>query len=285
GMAPADRQRPPRRGDGVTVAADQREEQRCHRGIPQCRQTAAGGPSRPGSSSSRRRTRHDRTRAASRGVRRRRGLPRGQSGCDSPLPVPSGLPGNDRRGRATAAESFAQLVLLRLAGCRQDLQGPVMGLLYPRLLAERAGELHEEYRRLPIAELRQRATTSHPSAVFVATGGERVRETKLTELRELILRCAADAGFPTESNRHLRAVFDLEAARILHSTMQLDPAEAASRDVWAFLALVLLPDVAYWRYPKPPGERVLGIDLTRHVFGRLWWRAHLVYSPGTDDPY
>src|SRR5690606_13009933 len=71
----------------------------------------------------------------------------------------------------------------------------------------------------------------------------------------------------------------------LHSTMQLDPAEAASRDVWAFLALVLLPDVAYWRYPKPPGERVLGIDLTRHVFGRLWWRAHLVYSPGTDDPY
>ncbi|NEC85744.1 hypothetical protein G3I71_07890 [Streptomyces sp. SID12501] len=63
------------------------------------------------------------------------------------------------------------------------------------------------------------------------------------------------------------------------------PAEAASRDVWAFLALVLLPDVAFWRYPQPPKDRVLGTDLTRHVFGRLWWRAQLVRSPGTTEPY
>ncbi|MBM9621383.1 DNA cytosine methyltransferase [Streptomyces zhihengii] len=63
------------------------------------------------------------------------------------------------------------------------------------------------------------------------------------------------------------------------------PAEAASRDVWSFLALVLLPDVAFWRYPRPPGDRVLGTDLTRHVFGRLWWRAQLVRSPDEAEPY
>jgi site-specific DNA-cytosine methylase len=67
--------------------------------------------------------------------------------------------------------------------------------------------------------------------------------------------------------------------------MGLVPAEAAARDVWAFLGLVLLPDVAYWRYPEPPRDRVLGTDLTRHVFGRLWWRAQLVHSPGDPDPY
>ncbi|CAM5732904.1 hypothetical protein SALBM311S_10310 [Streptomyces alboniger] len=64
------------------------------------------------------------------------------------------------------------------------------------------------------------------------------------------------------------------------------PAEAASRDVWAFMALVLLPDVAFWRYPQPPRDRVLGTDLTRHVFGRLWWRAQLrCAASDVHEPY
>uniref|UniRef100_UPI003FA793CD DUF6339 family protein n=1 Tax=Streptomyces sp. GSL17-113 TaxID=3115365 RepID=UPI003FA793CD len=76
-----------------------------------------------------------------------------------------------------------------------------------------------------------------------------------------------------------------KVAAALHTNMRLVPAEAASGDVWAFLALVLLPDVAYWRYPKPPGDRILGTDLTRHVFGRMWWRAQLVHSSDDPDPY
>lgn len=67
--------------------------------------------------------------------------------------------------------------------------------------------------------------------------------------------------------------------------MRIAPAEAAAGDVWAFLALIVLPDVAHWRYPNPPGDRVLGSDLTRHVFGRMWWRAQLVYSPADTNPY
>ncbi|KFU76957.1 hypothetical protein BB31_33155 [Amycolatopsis lurida NRRL 2430] len=63
------------------------------------------------------------------------------------------------------------------------------------------------------------------------------------------------------------------------------PAEAAAGDIWAFFALVLMPDIAYWRYPNPPGDRVLATDLTRHVFGRLWWRAQLVHEPGESEPY
>ncbi|MFD0687985.1 DUF6339 family protein [Actinomadura fibrosa] len=78
---------------------------------------------------------------------------------------------------------------------------------------------------------------------------------------------------------------DLRLARVLHSDMDVVPAEAAYGDVWAFLALVLLPDVAYWRYPNPPGDRVLGTDFTRHVFGRMWWRAQLVHSARDSDPY
>ncbi|WP_433352664.1 DUF6339 family protein [Microtetraspora malaysiensis] len=160
-----------------------------------------------------------------------------------------------------------------------------MGLLYPRLLADQAKPLHEEYRRLQITDLMGHAATAHDSAVYVATGGDRVSETRLRELRDLVVDLAKESGFPNESNRALRAAFDLRLAAALHSEMRLVPAEAASGDVWAFLALVLLPDVAYWRYPAPPGDRVLATDLTRHVFGRMWWRAQLVHSPDDPDPY
>ncbi|MFJ8812865.1 DUF6339 family protein [Amycolatopsis thermoflava] len=160
-----------------------------------------------------------------------------------------------------------------------------MGLLYPRLLAAQAQALHEEYRRLTISELVKVAATTHDSAVYIATGGDRVREEQLQELRRVVLDLACEGGFPSESDRNLRAVFDLNVAAALHANMQLVPAEAASGDVWAFMALVLLPDVAYWRYPMPPGDRVLGTDLTRHVFGRMWWRAQLVHSSDDSDPY
>ncbi|GGO64361.1 DUF6339 family protein [Nonomuraea cavernae] len=160
-----------------------------------------------------------------------------------------------------------------------------MGLLYPRLLAGQARPMHEEYRRLRVDELTLRVAASHDSAVYVATGGDRVSEAKLHDLRQLVVDIAKESGFPDEANRESRSAFDLRLGAALHAEMGLVPAEAASGDVWAFLALVLLPDVAYWRYPLPPGDRVLGTDLTRHVFGRMWWRAQLVHSSDDPDPY
>lgn len=160
-----------------------------------------------------------------------------------------------------------------------------MSFLYPRLLAEQARPLFEAYRTLSIAELTGRATVSHESAVYVATGGDRISADRLRELRTGVLDLAGRAGFPDDSDRTRNADFDLRLAALLHAETGMVPAEAASRDVWAFLALVLLPDVAFWRYPQPPKDRVLGTDLTRHVFGRLWWRAQLVRSPDAPDPY
>ncbi|MFF9237303.1 DUF6339 family protein [Streptomyces sp. NPDC014801] len=160
-----------------------------------------------------------------------------------------------------------------------------MSFLYPRLLAEQAGPLFDEYGKLTVAELSQRVALTHESSVYVATGGDRVPPDRLRELREGVLDLAKRAGFPEESDRTRNADFDLQVAAMLHGEMGMVPAEAASRDVWAFLALILLPDVAFWRYPSPPKDRILGTDLTRHVFGRLWWRAQLVRSPGETEPY
>jgi hypothetical protein len=160
-----------------------------------------------------------------------------------------------------------------------------MSFLFPRLLAPQARPLFQAYAGLSSDELAARASTSHESAVYVATGGDRVPERRLRDLREAVLDLAKQAGFPDSADRTANADFDLRLAALLHSETGMVPAEAASRDVWAFLALVVLPDVAYWRYPKPPQDRVLGTDLTRHVFGRLWWRAHLVRDPEAAEPY
>ena len=72
------------------------------------------------------------------------------------------------------------------------------------------------------------------------------------------------------------------------------PAEAAVYEVWSFVALRLLPDVAFWRWPMEPvrggggelrhnRERFIGVDLTRHAFGRLWWTAR-VATTRAEDP-
>ncbi|WP_017540218.1 DUF6339 family protein [Nocardiopsis halophila] len=160
-----------------------------------------------------------------------------------------------------------------------------MGFLYPRLLSAQANRLFGEYRELSFADLETRVSYSHDSAVFSATGGDRVPEERLKELRRGVVDLATRAGFPGYSDRVRNADFDLGLAALLHAEMGMVPAEAASRDVWAFLALVLLPDVAFWRFPRPPKDRVLGTDLTRHVFGRLWWRAQLVHTSDSDEPY
>ncbi|RZU32482.1 DUF6339 family protein [Blastococcus saxobsidens] len=160
-----------------------------------------------------------------------------------------------------------------------------MSVLYPRLLGDAAKRLHQEHLQSSITELNARHALRHPAAVFAATGGRRITQEELQQLRDDVLEVARRAGFPDEGRRQDRVSFDLEVARLLHERCGLVAGEAAVRPIWAFLALVLLPDVSYWRYPRPPGDRVLGTDITRHVWGRLWWRAHLLALPREYDRY
>ncbi|MHC1558100.1 DUF6339 family protein [Actinomycetospora sp. C-140] len=109
---------------------------------------------------------------------------------------------------------------------------------------------------------------------------------QLEELRGSIVGAAEEEGFPGGGRRRDHSDFDKRVARLLHEKCGLVAAEAAIRPIWAFLALVVTPDVSYWRFPDPPGDRVLATDITRHVWGRLWWRAHLLVLPeGPGDRY
>ena len=161
-----------------------------------------------------------------------------------------------------------------------------MSVLFPRLPDSAAKALYEQTRSKSIGELTTEATTSHLSQYFAPSGGTRVTADEILDLRRRVCEIAAGYGFPGEAIGRRLNRFDTTLAATLHSAMGLVPAEAAERRLWAFLALVVLPDIAVWRFPSMSGDRMLATDITRHVFGRLWWRAELLHDPSERlDPY
>ncbi|MFD9163022.1 DUF6339 family protein [Streptomyces sp. NPDC059558] len=157
-----------------------------------------------------------------------------------------------------------------------------MAYLYPRLLPKASVSLRYECLGRAVDELRERAGVSHPAVFYAATGGMRLPQQRLRALREAVVGCAIDHGYPASPARRQAASFDIATAEILHRESGIIPAEAVAGDLWAFLSLVVMPDVAAWRFPDLHRDRVLGTDVTRHVFGRLWWRAHLLHDEGAD---
>lgn len=126
-----------------------------------------------------------------------------------------------------------------------------------------------------LEELSAQASPTHPFATYYSLAKERVSEDSLAQLRSDLLSLATELGFPDESTRDARREFDQRAAPMLDGkNMNLIPAEAADREVWNFLTLILLPDLAKWRYPNPNKDprynRWLGD--ARNVFRKLWWR-------------
>jgi Family of unknown function (DUF6339) len=149
-------------------------------------------------------------------------------------------------------------------------------LLYPRLPPAVAQHLFEDLKSQSVVTMPH--ATSHPDAVFAALGGVEASKDMLGSLADAIRHEARTAGFPRppEDGSAGAARFDLACADVLRKRMDMVPAEAASVDVWAFIGAILLPDVSFWRFPEPPADRVIGPDLTRHTFARLWWRAYML---------
>lgn len=146
---------------------------------------------------------------------------------------------------------------------------------YPRLNNTYSMMLISEYssKQSP-AELSDLAATSNEMAFYDASATERVSDAQLKLLREELYALALENGFPKILKPATVRNFDQPASEILDRRMELFPAEAANQEIWNFLTLVLLPDVAAWRYPNTQNkidfERWLGTE--RNVFRKLWWR-------------
>jgi hypothetical protein len=159
----------------------------------------------------------------------------------------------------------------------------ITAITYPRLPPAVARPLFQEQKDLSVDELNPFIGTSHPKQEWHPTIPTRVSEAELAELRSTVLDIARANGFPQPQPRGGHTLFDRQLAVYLWEQMRLVPAEAAAGGVWSFLSLVLLPDVAAWRYTDRHPMRFIGRDVmigtaNRHVFGRLWARAY-VFGP------
>ena len=153
-------------------------------------------------------------------------------------------------------------------------------LIYPRLLRSTALDALSDIEGRPLEELRSEASTWHAQAEYYATGS-RVPEDRLRRLAEAVRTKADNLGFPKPPGIARQGQFDRTMPALLYKQMRIVPADAASEGVWSFLTLVLLPDIAVWRFPQQTHERLIGRP--RNVFRRYWWRARsLGVNPG--DP-
>ena len=149
--------------------------------------------------------------------------------------------------------------------------------LFPRLPTARARELVEVYRDHSIDELTGSAAPSSKDMRFAEVGGARVSEIQLMGLRERLVDTARACGFPGKSDTR---AFDAKAGVALYENCSVSRGEALRVDTWSFLTLVLLPDIAVWRFPDRHPARLLGG--VRNTFQRCWRRAWLLEGHGAE---
>lgn len=153
--------------------------------------------------------------------------------------------------------------------------------LYPRL---DPGKAHEMRRTIISSEQPISFDSGHfdelftSSHAFPPTGGKPVSSVELMALRSNCTQIFNSIQQNSEERtREVNAAFDLLIGKELYYTLNTSVSELGNSSVWDFLALVVLPDLATWRFPTSSGEaraRLTG-GHRRHVFQRLWKRWHI----------
>lgn len=146
--------------------------------------------------------------------------------------------------------------------------------LYPRLDAHRAALLVDEHADLSVEQLRERGATHHADAGCSPTGGLPVSGQQLLDLQTTLRGLCEEFGFPRPLKTSRQGEFDRVCGTILRRDMGIVPADAAEEGVWSFLTLVLVPELAPWRFPTRHADRLVGKP--RNALRRLWWRAHVL---------
>lgn len=157
-------------------------------------------------------------------------------------------------------------------------------ICFPRLPLTQAVVAWSELRILSLPEIGQLSSTvSTTGAEFYPVATGRCTDSDLTDLRAAVVAEARSHGFPEMDLARQKTEFDQAVSKILYERMNILPADAASVEVWNFINIRVLPDVAIWRYGHRSDdgarwevkERRL-FAMNRTIFGRLWWRAFLL---------
>lgn len=146
-----------------------------------------------------------------------------------------------------------------------------MAVLYPRLSPADAVSLWESYDSLTIEKLRTRSGVSHSNQTFAAVGGRRIDVHELSGLQKAIRQIAESFGYPEKGSRTALSEFDTAVSIFFGEHLDISEGEAYRPQTWAFISLVLLPDVVKWRFQGFSASRCTGGR--RDCFQRLWLRA------------
>jgi hypothetical protein len=141
--------------------------------------------------------------------------------------------------------------------------------LFPRLPRSHAEDILTDLKDAPPSQLRAVAAARHDAAAPVPTGGTPA-PIEILEKLAAQMRAEFDQEFPQPLTRAQSADIDARIGRVLHEAMPIVPADAAHEGVWSFVTLVLLPDIAVWRFPDRHPTRMTGRP--RNVFRRPWER-------------
>jgi len=122
-------------------------------------------------------------------------------------------------------------------------------------------------------------------AITQPTGGIPITDATLKQLRDTILTAARNHGFPERRPASFLR-FELEVAEVLAEweplwkTDGVPSGEALRNDCWSFITIVVLPDVALWRWPTKSSEENAGgrswkgrmVGGSRNTFQRIFRR-------------
>ena len=118
------------------------------------------------------------------------------------------------------------------------------------------------------------------SVRFYETGAFRVDSAKLGDLREKVIRLASHYGFPSAIVKDNKLEFDRELALVFAQEMPMLEVEASLAQVWNFLTLRVLPDVAIWRWPGNEPSAKAEVEGGRQRVHRLKLVRRNVFPPG-----
>ena len=146
--------------------------------------------------------------------------------------------------------------------------------LYPRLSGVAAEKLVSELSR----DGAKRQWADKHEAQTYASLGSRVEPAALIDVREAVEAAIASEGSAVVGRGNV-AQWDRTVGWALHRATstpatRLSPMEAASADVWAWLTLVLMPDIALQRFRDGSSSRMNGGP--RNVFRKVWWRVEVL---------
>jgi hypothetical protein len=144
----------------------------------------------------------------------------------------------------------------------------------PRLDRPSALAILEHVLTPDVAALTSAMPDLSPVVTYSPTGGNRITEQELRDLRTAVVGLASSYGMPRPTSNFQE--FEGRAARIIHDMLPMTPHEFASEEAWSYITCCWLLDVAVWRFGHDADTRRFVGDINRNTFRRMWWRADVL---------